>query len=414
MKTENLNTIEQLDAFLRGTQPVAFLLLGTQAQRYQWIQTTLVKFNYLALNKAEKGILRRYLMKVTGYSRAQLTRLLRQYKKNGQLCRQPRSTPQFARRYGDVDIGLLAHMDTLHDTPSGARLKKLCERADKVYGQTEYRRLAEISVAHLYNLRRSHAYRQRRRHLEKTRPKVTSIGERRKPVPDGQPGYLRIDTVHQGDLDGNKGVYHINAVDEVIQWEVVVSVEKISEAYLVPALRLLFDQFPFVILNFHSDNGSEYINHQVATLLDKLRIEFTKSRSRKTNDNALAEGKNAAIVRFYYGYEHIPQHFAPRLNEFNREYLNPYVNFHRPCFFPEIVTDKKGKQRKKYLYKNLMTPYEKLKSLPNAVQYLKPGMTFDILEAIAMRMSDNQAAQNLQDARQTLFNLIHEQGKKPA
>lgn len=414
MKSENLTSIEQLEAFLQGTQPVMFTVAGDKAERYQWIQQTLIQFQYLALNKQEKGTLRRYLMKITGYSRQQLTRLVRQYRKVGRLTLQPPVAKGFVRRYTDEDIRLLAKMDTLHDTPSGPRLKKLCERAFEVYGQTEYQRLATISVAHLYRLRQSNPYRQQRRTFEKTRPKAVAIGVRRKPTPNGQPGYLRIDTVHQGDLDGHKGVYHINAVDEITQFEVVVSVEKISEAYLIPALKLLLEQFPFVILGFHSDNGSEYINYRVAKLLEKLRIEFTKSRSRKTNDNALAEGKNAAVVRPCYGYAHSPQHFAMTLNEFNQTHLNPYVNFHRPCFFPITFLDEKGKQRKKYPYKNIMTPYDKFKSLPETSQYLKPEVTFDILDAIAFNISDNQAAEQLQAARKKLFNLIHEQLKQPA
>jgi transposase InsO family protein len=99
------------------------------------------------------------------------------------------------------------------------------------------------------------------------------------PHPNGQPGFIRIDSVHQGDQDGVKGVYHINAVDEVTQFEVVCTVEKISERYLIPVLEQLLDAFPFVIKGFHSDNGSEYINKRVAKLLEKLLIE-----SRKTTD----------------------------------------------------------------------------------------------------------------------------------
>ena len=150
----------------------------------------------------------------------------------------------------------------------------------------------------------SQTYRRRRHTLDKTRPVVRDIGARRKPQSDGQPGYIRIDTVHQGDLDGEKGVYHINAVDEVTQFEVVVSVEKISEYYLIPALEQLLEMFPFVILGFHSDNGSEYINKQVARLLEKLRIEFTKSRARHSNDNALVECKNGHVVRKLLGHAH--------------------------------------------------------------------------------------------------------------
>lgn len=103
--------------------------------------------------------------------------------------------------------------------------------------------------------------------------------------------------MHQGDQDKVKGVYHTNAVDEVTQFEIVCSVEKISEQYLIPALEEMLASFPFTMLGFYSDNGSEYINQYVAKLLQKLFIEFTKSRSRKSNDNALAESENASVVR---------------------------------------------------------------------------------------------------------------------
>jgi hypothetical protein len=186
-------------------------------------------------------------------------------------------------------------------------------------------------VSHLYNLRKSIPYTRHRHHFEKTQPKPSKIGERRKPQPHGKPGYIRIDTVHQGDLDKQIGVYHINAVDEVTQFEVMFTVEKISEIYLIPALEQLLETFPFTMLGFHSDNGLEYINKRVADLLEKLLIEFTKSRSRHSNDNALAERKNGAVVRKLFGYSHIPQRWAPLINRFNQQYLNPYLNFHRPC-----------------------------------------------------------------------------------
>jgi len=132
-----------------------------------------------------------------------------------------------------------------------------------------------------------------------------SIGERRKPDPQGRPGFLRVDTVHQGDWDGAKGVYHINAVDTVTQWQVVGCASKLSEAYLLPVLQAILHQFPFQIVGFHADNGSEYINHTVAGLLEKLRIEFTKSRANRSQDNALVEGKNGAVIRKHIGYGHI-------------------------------------------------------------------------------------------------------------
>ena len=289
------------------------------------------------------------------------------------------------------------------------------ERAYGIFGDARYQRLATISVAHLYNLRQRPSYRDQRQVWTKTRPTTVPIGERRAPTPNNRPGYLRVDSVHQGDLDGIKGVYHINAVDCVTQYEGVATCEKISEAFLIPVLEALLLSFPFVIRGFHSDNGSEYINKRVAKLLNKLLIEEqTKSRSRHSNDNAQAESKNAAIVRKHLGYSHIPQCFAAPVNAFCRDYLNPYINFHRPCLFAETITDAKGRQRKHYPYKLMMTPYEKLKSLPEAKQYLKRGITFQQLDAQAGEISDNEAAQRLNDARAILFKTIFNRSKTAA
>ena len=414
MNAKDLTTIDQLSAFLEGTQRVAFEVASDKDSRYQWIQRTLVKFRYKSLRKPDKGVLIQYLVKVSGYSRQQITRLVKQYRDTGRLVRRQRTVKGFSRRFTDDDIRLLVTMDMRHNTPNGLTMKKLCERAYVVFNEQAYHRLASISVAHLYNLRKSTPYLRQRRHQEKTRSKTSHIGERRKPQPDGKPGYLRIDTVHQGDWDKQKGVYHINAVDEVIQMQMVLSLEKISERYLIPILKQLLADFPLVIQGFHSDNGSEYINKRVAELLEKLRIEFTKSRSRQTNDNALVESKNGHVVRKIFGHGHIPQRWASLINDFNRQHLNPYINYHRPCLFPVIITDSKGKQRKRYPYQSLMTPYEKLKSLPDADQYLKPGITFEILDAIAYQQSDNEAADELQKARRQLFKTIHERETKRA
>ena len=411
MKIDNLNTIEALDEFLQGNRQVAFSVLGSKSERYEFIRKTLIKFSYTMLPKKDKGIVIRYLLKMTDYSRQQLTRLIKQYTKTGRINWTPCRSNGFVKKYTDKDIILLAKTDELHDAPCGHAVKKLCERAHNVFNDNSYQRLTDISISHLYNLRKSAPYKRQRRSFTKTKSKQVAIGERRKPYPEGKPGYIRIDTVHQGDQDKVKGVYHINAVDEVTQFEIVCSVERISEQYLMPELEKMLESFPFVIRGFHSDNGSEYINQRVAKLLQKLFIEFTKSRSRHSNDNALAESKNASVVRKVFGYTHIPQKWASEINQFNHKYLNPYINYHRPCFFPETITNAKGKQQKTYPYKSMMTPYEKLKSLTNAEQYLKPEISFEILDEYAIKMSDNEAAKCLQKARQKLFCLIFKQDK---
>jgi len=407
MNVKHLQTLQQVIDFLHGSnafEPAP----ARQAERYQWIDQTLRHFRYASHSKADKGVLIAYLCRMSGYSRQQITRLIGRYGTQGKLIWSVTPAKGFVSRYSAEDVRLLAEIDALHDTPSGPAVKKLCERAWQRFGDLRFERLAGISVAHLYNLRKHSEYRKIRVAHDKTRPVKNAIGVRRKPDPQGRPGFIRIDTVHQGDLDGVKGLYHINAVDEVTQFEVVFTVERISEQFLIPALAALLETFPFQILGFHADNGSEYINRHVAELLEKLRIELTKSRPRQCNDNALAESKNAAVVRKILGYCHIPQKFAPQVNRFNQDYLVPYVNYHRPCFFPETFTDAKGKQRKRYRYERMMTPYDKLKSLPNADQFLKPGLSFQSLDDIAYAINDNEAAQRLQQARHQLFESIDE------
>ena len=343
MNDERLRTIKQIKQFLEGSEGVEFSG-QTVEEKYNWIEGVLVRFKYNRLKRAEKGVVRRYIEKVSGYSRSQVSRLIGEYKRRGRLKRAQYRRHRFPRRYTSSDIGLLARIDELHDYLSGPATKKIMEREHTLYGHSEFRNISRISIAHLYNLRRSHAYRSITRRFTKTKPTLVRIGERAKPNPEGEPGYIRVDTVHQGELNGQKGVYHINGVDEVTQWEIVASVEKISESYLVPVLESQLAEFPFVIQGFHSDNGSEFLNHVVADLLNKLMVRFTKCRPRHTNDNGLVESKNGSVVRKILGYAYIPQACAELLNGFNKDFLNPYVNVHRPCFFPVTIIDQKGKK----------------------------------------------------------------------
>lgn len=407
LQTAGLQTLAQVRAFVEGNEPIAFALTDRRTA-HLWMTETRRRFRYRHLARADKGLLRQYLAKVTGLSRAQVTRAIAQFGRGGVIedRRQAPAKP-FARRYTAADIRLLAEVDALHGTVSGLAPRKLCERMYRVFGDVRYERLAGTSNGHLYNLRQHKIYRTQRGRFDKTRPVRVQIGERRKPAPDGKPGYLRIDSVHQGDLDGIKGLYLINAVDEVTQFQAVFAVAKISERFLLPVLEPLLDPFPFVIRGFHSDNGSEYINGPVAKLLEKLRIEQTQSRARKTNDNALVESKNGSTIRKQLGYSHIPGRFAQEVNAFTSGILNGYLNFHRPCHFPTEAVDAKGKLRKHYRYQDRMTPDEKLKSLPEAAQYLKPGITFRALDEIATQCSDNEAALRLNQARAELFQLIN-------
>ncbi len=409
MNDRQIQTLEQVRRFLEGSEAVEFRGL-TAKEKYCWIEEVLIRFGYHRLKRDEKGVIRRYAAKVTGYSRSQVSRLIAEYKLTGRLKKTEYRRHRFPRKYTSSEIELLASTDELHGWLSGPATKKIMEREYEVYRHAEFSNICQISVAHLYNLRRSNTYRNRTKRFVKTKPGISRIGERAKPDPQGQPGYIRIDTIHQGDMNGLKGVYHINAVDEITQWEIIASVERISETYLVPVLEGMLVQFPFIIRGFHSDNGSEFVNQIVAKLLNKLLIRFTKSRPRHTDDNGLVETKNGSVLRKNLGYAHIPQSCAESLNGYHNEYLNPYINFHRPCFFPVSVIDHRGRIKKTYPYEEVMTPYERLSNVHGVEDYLRPGVTLEILGTIANQMSDNQFAERMVNARSRLF----EQSVRPA
>lgn len=410
MNDSRIVSINQIEAFIKGAEEAAISFLGkSREEKYTWVAQTLARFHYHRLRKKEKSIVRKFIMQMSGYSKSQLTRLIEKKKKVGVIVSSGSGRHHFAKRYTAEDVALLIKTDKAHSRLAGPATKKILEREYRTFGRQEYENISNVSVSHIYNLRETRQYQSQTYFFVKTRPVSTPIGERRKPDPQGRPGYIRVDTVHQGDLEKEKGVYHINLVDEVTQWEIVVACEKISEYYLLPVLAVTLAQFPFRLLNFHSDNGSEYINEVVAKLLNKLLIEQTKSRARHCNDNALAEGKNGSIVRKHMGRNFIPQKYAAPINDFYGEHFNPYLDYHRPCGFATVITDRRGKEKKIYKQEDYMTPYEKLKSLPDAVSYLNEGVSFETLDKIACDMSDNECAALMQKAKAELFSQFTRQ-----
>ena len=308
-----------------------------------------------------------------------------------------------------ADVALLASVDRAMGTLSGPATTCVLRCLRDVFKAPAFERPGDISVAHLHNLRHSAGYRAQRVVLTKPLPtRRVDIGVRCAPAPEGRAGFIRIDSVHQGDQDGIKVLYHVNAVDSVTRWQVVASVQTIAEAHMLPVIEQMLAQFPFEILGLHADNGSEYINHRVAKMLDKLKTEFTRSQPRRSNDKGLAETKNGAVVRKEFGYAHIPQRHAARLNTYCAEYLNPFLNFHRPYLNSSDKPDPKKPGRIKRIYRpqDAMTPLHKLANLAQTKQGLREGITLEHLRELATALTDVQAADELNEARNALFRRV--------
>jgi len=403
MDDDHLMSVAQLAELVKHGNSVKFKS-HNRSETYEWIGQTLGKFHYFSESKKNKGIIKRYIVILTGYSGEQVDKLIKRKKEFGRVFLFERTQHTFPKKYQPEDIALLSEVAVATDSPNGNALKRLLLDSYHLYDDWRFERLKQISVSHIYNLQKTNIYRSRLLSYTKTKPSPNRIGERRQPRPEGRPGFLRVDSVHQGDLDKVKGVYHINLVDEVTQWEIVGCVEGISEYFLEPLLSELLELFPFVILNFHSDNGGEYINKVVAKLLNKLAVNQTKSRSRQTNDNALVESKNGAVIRKHMGYAHIPKKYAELINDYYRQHFNPYLNFHRYSAYPTEYVNDRGKIKKKY--ESYLTPCQKLLSLPNLEKYLKPGVTKESLEREQMKVSHLVAAQKLQIEKSKLFKQM--------
>lgn len=403
MDISDITTLADIERFLLSSAQWD-LKPGIKKEIYEWIQSFLLRIKYRKLRKKEKHLVKQFLQKVTGYSSIQLKRLIQKHQE-GSLLWKPWQKNSFATIYDEKDITLLHHVDSAHKL-SGPATKEILKRETDVFGHIEFEKLKNISVSHIYNLRKRVSYLRRGKVFEKTQFAGIAIATRMKPRPEGRPGFLRVDSVHQGDLNKEKGVYYINIVDEVTQSEFVFCVPAISESYLKVVLEELVILCPFVIVNFHSDNGSEYINKYVSEILNLLHINQTKSRPRRHNDNALVETKNGSIIRKTFGYFHIPAtaENARLINEFCHNWLNPYLNYHRPCGFATSKFDHKGKEKK--IYETYMTPYEKLKSLKNAESYLKRHLFFEDLDHRADRESDTEFALKMNEAKAIMFKKL--------
>lgn len=408
MNNDAITSIAQLLALINAADTLGVGSVKRKDDKdtvYAWMEHLLIRLRYVKLGKKDKGIVRRYLVQYSGYTQTHIDHLIARWKKEKcTLSRKERTQQQFERVYTPADIQLLADVALAYRHQNGRALREVCRAMFHEYNDLSFERLAKISVSHLYALKKTNVFVSHAGVYTKTKATAVAIGERKKPFPEGKPGYIRVDSVHQGDLDKEKGVYHVNLVDEVTQWEVVICVEGISEQFLLPALEEALVSFPFRIINFHSDNGSEYINYQVAAMLEKLRVTQTKSRARESGDNGLVEGKNGAVIRKYMGHMHIPRRHAPSIMGFYRTHFNPFVNYHRFSAFPDLEVSAKGKIVKKY--RTYLTPCMKLCVIPLVKEYLKQGVTVETLTAEAKKQTHLAAAKATEKARNTLFNLF--------
>lgn len=396
MNDKFVTDVEEIREFLSGSKRIKFSLTDASIEeRYKFIDDTVDRIGYSLLSKKDKHAVVRYLRKFTGYKSEQLYRLISRAVE-GELIHKEyqRVNPNY--RYTPSDIKLLEETDLVHKRLNALATKEILRREYEVYGHQEFSNISQVSASHINNLRKTEHYCVHWENRTKSTP--STIGITKKPENFGIPGSIRVDTVHQ------REVYYLNSVDELTQWEIVVCIPRLTKPYLKAAIPLLLSGFPFRIFNFHSDKGGEFMNQSVALFLTEELITQTKSRAYHCNDNALVESKNGSVLRKNLGHRLISKGMAGLVNNFCQQWLNPYLNYHRPCVYVTKIEFKPNGKRKLY-YGDPMTPYNKLKQLSKIHKrnFLKPNTTFDVFDKIELEYSDNQFATNMRKAQQQIF-----------
>ena len=382
-----LQTLDRVRELLEGDRPIP--RVQSRADAYRLIERTVARFDYGRLRKVDKGLIRRYLRIATGLSRAQVTRLLKQHRTTGTLTDR-RGAPRrpFPRRYTNADVELLAHVDALHGTLSARATRKLLGRAYGVFGDRRFARLAGVSRGHLYNLRRSPGYLQRRATASDPTQLPLTNRQRWRPQPFPRPGHVRVAAVQAVDTDPLGSLYVIELADEVTAFRVVRVVAHLDTSNLIPAIHTLRRAFPFTVVDFHVARDSKPAERRVAALLRTLHT---------------ARARTEGLPRPRLDHPRDADRDVDAVNAFLEQTLAPYLNYHRPCSFSSERVDAGSRVRVVHRDADIMTPYERLRSLPAASACLTPGTTLAQLDAIAAASSDNEAARAVAEARGRLF-----------
>ena len=397
---DNDTTINALFEANKCTQ----ISFDTKSEKINWVKQFLNKVKYKRIEqKTLKTKIKAIIADSTGLSDRTIDLWIYKYK-HGKLKSKTYKRNTFHKIYTWDDIILLVKVDAATERISASSLCNLFDREYNIFHKKEFERLANISKSHINNLRLTPAYKRRAIVFEKTHSTKSHFLPIGKMEAKGIPGYLRVDTVHSGTHNEQKGLYYINMIDDTLQTEYVFTVPVISERFMRVILDILLQSYWTPIEAFHSDGGSEYNNNVVVALLNKLHIEdCTRSRPYHCNDNALIEMKNGYIIRKHFGFGYIPKEFSEKFNIYLSEYFNEYLNFHRSSgYLTGTHKSKKGRTVREYSYYN--TPYETFKE--KYIEYLKPGLTIEDLDKIAYAKSDYESAQEMNKYKKELFKEI--------
>ncbi len=280
---------------------------------YGWVERTLVRHEYASSTGRARELVRRYLARMTGLSRAQVTRLIARYRQDRARKAVDVSAARFPKRYTRADMRLLASWTRRTGTsavrpPSGfwsATTATMAKPSSSAWRPSRWRSSTGCATG---------AYRQRNTTYQPTRPTV---------IPSAS-GASRSRTAGRDTCGSTpcikatrterKGLYHINAVDEVTQWEIVAATAQICEPGCCRCWKRCWSSSRSGFAASIPTTAASSSTTAWPSLLDKLLIEQTKSRAQHSGDNGLVESKNGAVIRKHIGYGHIAAQHAEAID----------------------------------------------------------------------------------------------------
>ena len=383
-----IHTVEQIRGFLDGNGEVDFRPLDRD-EAHDLVRRTLLRLDYDALDRAGKGTVREYLVKATGLSRAQVTRLIGQYRETGRIedRRRGNSGRPFAQRLhagGHPTAG-----GGRRDRRPALRSRGVRGDAPRVRGVRQRALRAPVAAVPVPPVHAAVEDLPRAAHDRRAHPadhgthRAPASGSTRQARLPARGHSARVDFVHVGRPQRRQGRLRQQPGRPR---PLAVGGHPVRARRRRGRHRRIRSWFPYwrrcsppcrssspastrTTVPSTSTTQSPRCSTRCMSLI-------SRGRARHSNDSALVEGKNASVVRKWLGHDHIPQRFAPQVNAFANDVLSPYLNHHHPCLFATEVRDAKRKVRRRYRRRDVATPYEKLKSLPDAARLLKPGVTF--------------------------------------
>lgn len=351
---EQIRSLEQVRDVVSGLVALKLPPRQDDELRYRWIDTALQGMQYRELARSERGLVLNYLQRLTGYSRAQVNRLVARWMSGQALAKQHgRPEHAFERRYQAADIALLAEADGALGRLPGAATVSVLRRQRDQFGDGRLASLASISVSQLYLLRRSPEYLAAAVPSDDlVPPHHLPVGVRRTPQPDLAPGHLRVESVDEGDVPGS---WQVCVVDVATRWRVRVDWPSSADDVCMrkPALARLMRQLPFRPLACAAAEGGDQRCRQVAAGIESVRAA-------------------AAVTQD-------PLELDP---------WSLFVNLHRPCALPVTPAPDPAAARAH----QVLTPLEALLARPAAESCLRPGVTLASLQVQARAIDPLRAA----------------------